>query len=200
MKQTNKKILLILAIIALVLILVFLVGTSFGFFKYAKKGDKTNIISIKGITTEILNSETDTLNLDNDPLDLENAYPMSDIEGTSQKPFEFVMNNTSNRNIAYTIKIEIDEQKMSECTLEDGTICPELSTEYIKYTYKKNDGEYIEPRNLGADNNIIATGMITTNESITSSIIIWIDNEAGNEIMNHYFYGKIIITGEEIAN
>lgn len=190
MKQKKKIILLVIAVIALMLIIVFLIGRSFGFFKYVKKGENVNIITINGITTEILNDENDALNL-------ENTYPTSDSDGLLLEPFEFVMTNTSSRNLSYTIKIEIDSDKMADCTLEDGTLCPELSTNYIRYSYKKDDGTYTEPRNLGEDNNNISSGTIAGKESITSSIILWIDSTAGNEIMNHYFYGKVIITGEE---
>lgn len=193
MKQKKRSILLIITVIALMLIIIFFVGRSFGFFQYIKKGENVNIITINGIVTQVINSENDALNL-------ENAYPITDSEGLSLDPFEFLMTNTSSRDIAYTIKVEVDSDKMAACVLDDQTLCPELSTDYIKYTYKKDDGTYTEPKILGENDNIIATGIIAGKEEITSSIILWIDSDAGNEIMNHYFYGKIIITGEPVSD
>jgi len=192
MKQKKKTILLVVITIILMLLIIFLVGRSFGFFKYNKEGEKINIITIKGIEVEIINPEIDSLNL-------ENAYPVDDTEGMTYEPFVFTMTNTSNRNLSYSILVEKDEDKQAECVIDEYLICPELSTDYIKYAYKKNDGTYTEPRNLGSDNNIIASGTIAGGETVTSSIILWIDSEAGNEIMNHYFYGKIVITGEEVV-
>ena len=186
--KRKKKLLFIILIVVLMCSIVFFIGRSFGFFKYIKKGETVNVITINGIETEILNPENDALNL-------ENAYPMTDREGLALTPFEFRMTNTSNRSLSYSIQIEMDDEKLDACTLEDGTKCPELSPTYLKYVYKKNDGTYTEPRNLASNSNIIASGVITEKETITSSIILWIDEKAGNEIMNHYFYGKIVITG-----
>ncbi len=187
--KRKKKLLFIILIVFLICIIIFFIGRSFGFFKYIKKGETVNIIAINGIATEILNPENDALNL-------ENVYPMTDSEGLALIPFEFQMTNTSSRSLSYSIQIEIDDEKLDACTLEDGTKCPELSPTYLKYVYKKNDETYTEPRNLASDGNIIASGVIAGKETITSSIILWIDENAGNEIMNHYFYGKIVITGE----
>lgn len=193
MSQRKKTVLLLIIVIILMLIIVFLVGNSFGFFRYIKKGETVNIITINGIETKILNAEKEALFL-------ENSYPISDSEALNLTPFEFQMTNTSTRSLSYLIRIDLDDEKMKDCVLEDNTQCPELSTNYIKYAYKKNDGTYTEPRNLGEDNNTITTGIISGKESIISSIILWIDQEAGNEIMNHYFYGKVIVTGEQAQN
>jgi len=190
MKNIRKYILGFLVVLLMALI-VFLVGRSFGFFKYVKEGEVVNIITINGIEVEIINKEADSLNLSN-------AYPMDDSEGLALTPFEFTMTNTASQSLSYAIKIVLDEEKLSQCTLEDGTSCQELSTDYIKYSYKKNDGSYSEPMILSSNNNVINTGIINGNETITSSIILCIDSNAGNEIMNHYFFGKIIITGEKV--
>lgn len=192
MKQKKKMILLIVVTVLLMLVIIFVVGRSYGFFKYMKEGEKVNVITIKGIEIKIENEEADSLNL-------EAAYPVDDSEGLSYEPFIFTMTNTSSRTLSYSILVENDEEKRAECLIDEYTLCPELSTDNIKYSYKKNDGTYTEPRKLGDDNNIITSGEITANEEITSSIILWIDSEAGNEIMNKYFFGKIIITGEDVT-
>lgn len=192
MKHRKHLILFIVTVIILMSMIIFLIGNSFGFFRYVKKGETVNIITIRGIEVEILNAE-------NKALLLENSYPISDSEGMSHTPFEFKMTNTSERHLTYSIRIDIDDDKMRQCVLDDQTPCLELSTNHIRYTYRKDDGSYIEPRNLGQDGNIITTGIIHGKESVVSSIILWIDSESGNEIMNHYFYGKVMITGEQVV-
>lgn len=189
MSKKKKNILWIVITVVLMLMIVFLIGRSFGFFKYRKEGEEVNYITIKGIELEIVDPETDSLNL-------ENAYPVDDSEGLSYTPFVFNMKNTSSKPISYSILVENDENKQASCVVDGNLICPKLSTDYIKYSYKKNDGTYTKPQNLGQNNNIITTDTIEGNNTITSSIILWIDSEAGNEIMNHYFYGKLIVTGE----
>ena len=190
MKNKKKAILLVISVILLMILIIFLVGRSFGFFQYIKKGENINLITISGIETKILSTDDNVLNL-------ENAYPISDSDGLSLTPFVFSMTNTSSRNLSYTMKIEMDTDKLNNCTLEDGSSCQALSTNAIKYSYKKDDGTYSTPKNLGASNDIITGGVISSKETITSSIILWIDSEAGNEYMNQYFFGKLMITGEE---
>ena len=190
MKNKKKTILLVISVILLMILIIFLVGRSFGFFQYIKKGENINLITISGIETKILSTDDNVLNL-------ENAYPISDSDGLSLTPFVFSMTNTSSRNLSYTMKIEMDTDKLNNCTLEDGSSCQALSTNAIKYSYKKDDGTYSTPKNLGASNDIIIGGVISSKETITSSIILWIDSEAGNEYMNQYFFGKLMITGEE---
>ena len=190
MDNRKKYIILGIVTVLLMVLIVFLIGRSFGFFKYIKIGDIANVITINGIKVDIENPENDALNL-------ENAYPMSDEEGMSLTPFVFTMTNTSNKVLSYTLRVVNDEDKQLSCTLEDQTICPALTTNYIKYSYKKNDGTYSEPSLLSNKDNIITTGFIAGGETITSSIVIWIDSEASNEIQNHYFFGKVIITGEQ---
>lgn len=188
----SKKVLVVLVFILLTVVLVFLVGKSFGFFQYLKKGESVNIISIGGIDTEILS--------DNNALNLENSYPISDEEGVKLTPFVFNMTNNSSKNLSYTMKIEIDSDKLNDCTLSDGSSCSSISTDYIKFVYKKNDGSYTDPANLASSDNIITSDVIYSKDTVTSSIILWIDSSAGNEIMNKYFYGKLIITGEEYVS
>ena len=193
MKNKKKTILLVISVILLMILIIFLVGRSFGFFQYIKKGENINLITISGIETKILSTDDNVLNL-------ENAYPISDSDGLSLTPFVFSMTNTSSRNLSYTMKIEMDTDKLNNCTLEDGSSCQALSTNAIKYSYKKDDGTYSTPKNLGASNDIITGGVISSKETITSSIILWIDSGAGNEYMNQYFFGKLMITGEEYIN
>lgn len=179
-------------IIAIVIVLI--IGNSFGFFQYAKEGEVVNFITIKGITVEILNKEADALNLTN-------AYPMYDEEGMKQIPFTFTFtNNSSNNSISYSMRVVIDEEKMNACKLEDGTTCPQLDTKYIKYSYQKNDGSYSEPKLLSSQDGLIDSSIIRGDETIKNSLILWIDSEAGNEIMNHYFFGKIVLQGEKYTN
>lgn len=193
MKQKTRMMTLFIIIIILILVIIFLVGGSFGFLRYAKEGETVNVISIKGIEVEILNKE-------NNALVLKDAYPISDSDAMLLTPFEFKMKNASGRSLSYSIRIELDEEKMKNCILEDNTPCLELSTNHIKYAYKKNNGSYTEPRNLGRDGNIITTDTIQGKENVISSIILWIDSDSGNEIMNHTFYGKLIITGQQQEN
>lgn len=188
--KNRQKLLLIISIILVVLIIIFFVGNSFGFFRYLKKGDIVNVITIGGIDVQVIDQDSDALNL-------ENAYPISDDDGLKLTPFEFKMTNSSNQTLIYSLVVELDTDKLNECKLEDGTSCKELSTKYIKYAFKKNDGTCSTPANLATNGNVITKDIIESKASDTYSLIVWIDEDAGNEIMNTYFFGKLIISAEK---
>lgn len=183
----KKKIIILISLLVVValLIVLFIFKDSFGFFSYLKKGDVVSIITISGIDVDIISPEDDALNL-------VNSYPMYDDDASNLTPFVFEM--STNKTIDYVISIENDTEKQNACRLDNGEVCPILSTDYIKFSYKKNDGTYSEPALLSSTDGVIASDLIS-NETIRSSVILWIDSDAGNEIMNHYFYGKIVITG-----
>lgn len=188
----NKKIYFVVGIIVVSLLAIaLLAGASYSFFQYIKQGEVINVITINGIEVEILNEEENNLSL-------EKTYPISDSEALNSSPFEFTITNSSSHDISYAIEIQSDTDKLANCTLSDGSSCPELSTDYIKYVYRKNDGTYSEPKTLSSDDGIITSDIITGGEVVKMSVIIWIDSEAGNEIMDHYFYGKLVITGEQV--
>ena len=93
-----------------------------------------------------------------------------------------------------------DTQWFNEEETTFDQIVSQMSSVANSFTKKKDDGTYSTPKNLGASNDIIIGGVISSKETITSSIILWIDSEAGNEYMNQYFFGKLMITGEEYIN
>ena len=59
---------------------------------------------------------------------------MYDSDGLNGTPFEFEITNTSSKTISYTLKIENDTDKQNNCTV-NGSTCPVLSANYIKYAY-----------------------------------------------------------------
>ena len=186
-KLTVKNISLIIVVLMLMALIVFMVGKAFGFFNYAKEGSVVNTVTIKGLSINV-NNETD------EALNITNAYPVYDSEGMENDPFIFTITNNSSHDIEYNLKIENDSEKLAECVQTNGT-CPELSTNYIKYSYKLNNGSWSSPSSLGNNENIVFSDAVLGNESVTVSIKLWIDSAAGNEIQGTYFFGKLVLEG-----
>ncbi len=197
MKNRKKWIGIAIFMIVLIVIIVFIVGRSFGFFRYIREGEIVNIIKINGIEVDILNKDKDALNLTN-------KYPVYDEEGLTYTPFEFTVTNTTSRDLTYQVKIVSDTEQLSSCTLEDGSPCEELTTDNIKFVYKQDEEAYTEPailKNEDKDKDgVIATVVIPAKESITHSIILWIKNDANEDIVEKYFYGKVILEGTAVEN
>ena len=105
--QVVRNIGLVVLVLALMALIVFLVGKAFGFFQYAKKGDVVNVISIKGLEVEVLNSEDDALNL-------AGAYPMYDEQGLENTAFEFNIINTSSKAFDISLLVENDATKQEK--------------------------------------------------------------------------------------
>lgn len=183
-----KNISLILGTLLLMGLIVFLVGRAFGFFQYAKHGEVVNFVTIKGLDVDIINDSDEALNLTN-------AYPMYDDDGLNQTPFVFELSNNSSKALDYTLKMENDTDKQSSCVLSDNiTPCTTLSTSYIKYAYKLDNGSYSEPQNLGSNNGIILSDTIYGNATVKVSLVIWVDKDAPNSIQSQVFYGSLVLS------
>ena len=195
-KNIIKYIILAIAVLILMGLIIFFVGRSYGFFQYVKKGDVTHVVTIKGIKVNIIE--------DNDALNLLNAEPLYDADGMELKAFTFSITNTASRALSYTIKVANDTEKQNACLINEGEAdeapCPVLTTDNIRYSYKLNDNEYSTPANLGENNDIIDIGSIAGHETKTYSIKMWIKEDATNEIMNHYFFGQLLIQGTQYTS
>lgn len=196
-KKNNvvKNVILVIVVVALMGLIVYLVGRSYGFFRYEKQGETTNVITIKGIRVDIIE--------DDDALNLLNTEPLYDSDGLELKAFKFSITNTSSRPLDYTMKVVNDTDKQSACLINEGTAneasCPVLTTDNIRYSYKLNNSNWVEPSNLGQDNDVITTYTINGGETLTYSIKMWIKSDATNDIMNHYFFGQLLIQGTQAA-
>ena len=192
-KNNIKTIIIVIVTLILVGLIIFFVGRSYGFFQYVKKGETTNVVSIKGIKINVIE--------DDNALNLENAEPLYDKDGMELKAFKFSMTNTSSRPIEYTLKVVNDTDKQEACVLDEGTeneqTCSVLTTDNLKFAYKLNDEEYSSPSNLGESNDVVTTYIINGKETLTYEIKIWIKSDATNEIMNHYFFGQLLIQGQQ---
>ena len=183
-----KMVVLIVTVLVLMALIVFLVGRSFGFFQYMKKGEVVNVVAINGLDITIDNETDDALNLTD-------AYPEYDSDGLQNDPFTFTINNTSSKPIDYTLKLLNDSEKQAECVLEDEvTPCTLLPYEYIKYAYSINNGAYSEPANLTSDGTIYSE-TIGGKANTTISIKLWIDSTAPNSIQGNAFFGKLVLSG-----
>jgi len=173
------------------ILVVFLVSKSFGFFNYEKHGETRSVVSVGGIKVTILNNSENNL-------DLLNAYPMPDSEGLQGTPIEFNIENVGKKTLDITLKLENNQSSQNSCVIE-GTNdpCTALSSNLIRYAYKVNNGSYSEPQSLGGNNNIIFSDTIEGQEIRKITLVIWIDSTAGNEIQGSYFFGNLIITGEK---
>lgn len=190
----KKKLIIIIPVLLLVFVTLFLTN-SFALFSYAKEGLKVNFLTINGIDVELADPTSTALTL-------ENSEPTFDNDGLNKTPFVFTLKNTSHNSLDYTIKVVNDVDRQNTCFLDAGRTqaCPVLDTDYIRYAYKIGDGSYTTPQTLGTNNDIIISSTLSSLQNVQISLVMWIDINAGNDVQNNSFYGKLILQGQKSSN
>ena len=166
-KKTNK---LTKQLFVIAFALMFLIVGSYAWLTLQITGDKTNIL--KAGTLKLTLDDTTS-----NGILLENAVPMSDTKGKTTTEYTFTLQNSG--SIASDYKIYLDDVALSdgETRLEDSK---------VKYQLIKN-GEETVGLLSSLEDKAIDTGTIGTNKTNTYSLRVWIDSDAGNEVM-----GKIL--------
>ena len=94
---SNKKSILILAIIFLIFLVV---GTSYSLLRSSNSGENLYVMNVGLLEVTFVDSETSTLTLSN-------AKPLTDLDGSSEtKELVFIVKNTGNILAKYDVYIE----------------------------------------------------------------------------------------------
>ena len=166
-KSNSKKI--TRQVLALAFTLVLLITGSYAWLTLQVTGNKTNIL--RAGTLKLTLDDTTS-----NGILLEKAVPMSDTKGKTTTEYTFTLQN-SDSAVGYTIYLD-------DVALSDGET--QLEDSKVKYQLIKN-GEETVALLSSLDNKVIDSGTIGTNKTNTYSLRVWIDSDAGNEVM-----GKIL--------
>ncbi len=190
-KKLSNKILFRIIVIFLVVIGI---GIAYAYISYSAHQTGTNLV-----VTDCIEVELEELT---DAITLENAYPITDDLGSNTKPYNFKITNICTTGINYNVNLEvlgIKNGEKIERFIKSEYISSRVDNEDIKKltnyieatpTYKKEDYEATESYTL-------YTGSLKKGESITHSIRIWLNEDAGNDSQNATFYSKIVIEATE---
>ena len=155
---------------ALVFTLLLLIAGSYAWLTLQVTGNKTNIL--RAGTLKLTLDDTTS-----NGILLEKAVPMSDTKGKTTTEYTFTLQNSG--SIASDYKIYLDDVALS-----DGEI--RLEDSKVKYQLTKNGEETVDLLD-SLDDKVLDSGTIGTNKTNTYSLRVWIDSDAGNEVM-----GKIL--------
>ena len=173
--MNNKKTLLII-----MSILLLTIGISFASWIITLNQTNNNLISSKCFNV--------TLSEEN-PINLNDAYPISDAEGSTLTPFTFTITNTCNSNASYQVNLEILNTTTLASTevkvmLDDGSPALLSSKTVTTKTLDNATTAYI-----------LKTGYLDPNESVTYNLRLWIDESSTTEMSaNKTFSSKITVT------
>ena len=180
MKEKRRNIMLIVLIVLLVLVIVAL---SYAAFRFAKPGQRDNVITLG--TLELTLIEGNTINL-------VDTYPLTDSEGLALEGYDFTLKNTGTVAVDYAIYLDNIEIISPDVKLDDM---------YLKYSLDKNsikgNADYLN--NLGVDGSrILDQGTLESNEQNSYVLRVWptieIDGDFGGQVCK----GKPRITGDQV--
>ena len=172
-------------LIGLILILVLVIGFSYGYYLLNRVQENNNIVGSKCFKLELASEENN--------INLNNMYPISDEEGKSLTPYTFTLKNTCDMTASYTLSMEMLE----------GTT---LNSKYVDVMV--NNGEikllnsYDEANTVltgSTESRILDKGLLASNTTKDYSIRFWMDKNVEDiDSMNKSFQSKIIVDSTPI--
>lgn len=177
-----------IGLVALVIVAsLVLVGSSYAWYRLSFQSEKEQTIVAGKLSLKLSEAEN--------AISVSDAIPQSDDEGLANKPYLFTLANDGTLNSHYTIFLEdidlsvgtsrMDDSIVKYSILQDGV---SLGT-FLLSDVKKEDGS-----------KVLATGLIEPGKTINFSLVLWISDQASNDISGQEFRAKLKIEGNQIGN
>ena len=194
MNKNNKKLL----IIVLILALVFVVGTTYAWLRLTKNSDTVNKITAGNL--ELVLDDTTS-----EGIKLVNEVPRSYRQEMETTEYTFTLTN-KNSTSSYSLSLK-DLEKYTDEDDKETVIADEnrIDDSKIRYILLK-DGEVAtaDKSKILADR-VIDSGIIKKGQTISYTLRLWIDSKAGNnntqdEIMGKIFNAQLSLVAEQTSN
>ncbi len=187
MKNMKKKYVIILV---LVLLIVLVIGVSYAWLMTTLQGEKEVSILVDTIDLELDESASEGIQL-------VNAIPTYDDDGKESSPYKFSLTNKSRIDLYYSLSLVDDEELINSCQTTDGSACELLDVKDIRYEIEIGDSSYTGTL---SDSPVIYHGIITASEKIDCELRVWLNINAGNEVMGKVFLGKLqVFATQQVA-
>lgn len=170
----------IMILILIISFVVTVISSSVAFYNFYQEGSTKNTLHTSGLN--IVFDESNSLSISND-----NAYPVTDEVGRNSTPYTFTLSSSNSYDVQYAISVYNDNKAIKS----DGCGDNLLDFSKIKVQLKKDNEVIIDGLLSNYKDGIIDSGVITKSEAFSYELRLWIDSEAGNEIMGQHFHGKI---------
>lgn len=174
------------SILSIFLVVIVILSSSFAIFTSIQKGENYNSITVGILKIDFSQDTANTLNLNG-------AYPTPDVTGLETEGYSFKISNTGNLNAQYKIRIVDDTEMISE----DGCASNLLDKAKIKVSI--NDGIPFLLDSKSSSDYVVELSTIAPNNYKDYTIKIWIDENAGNEVLGKHYHGKIIVESVNLS-
>ena len=191
--KSNAKLL----VIAIVLILVVIIGTTYAWLRLTKNSDIVNKITAGNLELTLDDTTSNGIKL-------LKAIPMSYQQGMTTKEYTFTLTNKSSTS-SYTLSLK-DLNTYTNDNNEEITITDEdrLADSKVRYILLKDGEEATAAKSKILTDRVIDSGTIEKGKTITYSLRIWIDSKAGDdnteaEIMGKVFNAQLSLEAEQTS-
>ena len=199
-KLNNKKY-MILLISTIAIVVIAATSVTYAYLSYNATQTDENIVTTSCF--DISYSDSDSISLNSNG---NYAYPMSEDSANRLTPYSFTITNTctttnSTDPINYVVTlntltsspstIELSKVRyrldMTNPTSSTGTsaLMSEAATYDLSAAIKSSEG-------IDTSYNLVE-GTLAPGASVTYNLRLWIDEAAGNEVMNQTFNGRILV-------
>lgn len=167
-------------VLVLFLAIFVMIGTSYAWLRVTLKSEKTNTVVVGNLQLELGDKTSEGIHM-------EYAIPTPDQKGLELEGYNFSVTNHGNINSRYTVYLD-------DLPIEDESL--RLPDQKVKYVVIKN-GEMSEAKlvsTMGKNpKRRVDMGMIAPGEENHYTLKLWIDYDAGNEVMGKIFSASIRI-------
>ncbi len=189
MSKNNKKIL----VVALVLTLVLIVGTTYAWLRLTKNSNTVNKITAGNLDLVLDDTTSEGIKLVND-------VPKSYRQGMETIEYTFTLTNNSTIS-NYKLSL-VDLEKY---TNEDGNeivVADEnkIDDAKIRYILLKDGEEASADKSKILTDRVIDSGTIKKGQTISYTLRLWIDSRAENEVMGKIFNAQLSLVAEQTAS
>jgi len=175
---------MVITALSIMVVTIATIGGSYAVFSNIAKAKDYNVV--KAGTLQIAYDDTSS-GLGN-IINLNGAYPEPDSKGQEREPYKFKITNIGSLKALYKVKI-IDDAGMIE---EDGCTDKLLDKAQIKYSINGQEGKILDEVK---EEYIVVEGSLGAGESVVYEIRMWINENAGNEVLGKHYHGKIVVEG-----
>ena len=192
-KIGNGKLLLI----AIVLILVVIIGTTYAWLRITKESNVVNKITAGNLELTLDDKASEGIKL-------LKAIPMSYQQGIKTEEYTFTLTNT-NSTSSYTLSLKdlttYTNDNNEEITIADAD---RLGDSKVRYILLKDGEEATASKSKILTDRVLDSGTIEEGKTITYSLRIWIDSTAGNdnkeaEVMGKVFNAQLSLVAEQTS-
>ena len=184
-----------LLVIALVITLAIVLGTTYAWLRISKESNVVN--KIKAGNLELTLDDTTS-----EGIKLLKAIPMSYQQGMTTKEYTFTLTNKSSTS-SYTLSLK-DLNTYTNDNNEEVTItdADRLADSKVRYILLKDGEEATASKSKILTDRVIDLGTIEKGKTIKYSLRIWIDSKAGddnteNEVMRKVFNAQLSLDAKQ---